>query len=401
MKKIIIALLLLISSIDSFACSAISVAVHNSSNFIINVIGARTMDFETGLSALPLSFGDVGTSNISDVNMSGSLLNPLSNDNVAQWNNKYKFIGMSLSLKGNIVDGINNAGLYVGALYLPNHTQYPTYSANNSAKALAVYDLPNYILGNFATVDDAINTLGGDNAKVQVVGSALMNAFTFPLHFMLQDQTGDRAIIEFIDGKMHIYHNNAFDALTNAPTYDWQIKHYSQISQDFVEHNTDTKVDGYYQNGSGMLGLPGDATPTSRLDRAFLMLSVAPTSYNDNQAYYINKTIINSISVGLGVNPAPTLWNSTFNLGTGEYFVNFDMLGAANGHIILTDQTPGNINAQFKHYNIQQMNYNDAKAIHLINAKLTRLVKYVPSSIVKPFDVTSNDSSYVFKFLFQ
>ena len=403
MKKIIFSLLSAATIYQQAnACTAVSVSVYNSSKTqVLNTIGSRNMDFENGVAYVPLSFGAVGVHNISDVNMIGSLTKPLSDDAVAQWDNKYQYLGMTLSLTGNLTDGINNQGLYVGALYLPNETQYPEYNPQNPGKALAVYDLPNYILGNFASVSDAVIALQGvqgvQNPAVQVVKSALMDHFSYPLHFMIQDKGGDRAIIEFINGQLKIYHGTTYDALTNSPDFQWQINNYLTISQNFVQHNTDySPADGMYENGSGYLGLPGDSTPVSRFDRAYALLDAAPDTYSDNQAYYVAKTVINSDTVGLGINPGQTLWTSTFNLGSGDYFVSFYFNVAAGGRLMLTNQTPGGDSTTFQHLNVQTMTSADAKKHLMIMSKLVRNIKYVVG--VAPLKPTSATAKYTFSF---
>lgn len=403
MKKIIFSLLSIATIYQQAnACTAVSVSVYNSSKTqVLNTIGSRNMDFENGVAYVPLSFGAVGVHNISDVNMIGSLAKPLNDDSVAQWDNKYQYLGMTLSLSGNLTDGINNQGLYVGALYLPNETQYPEYNPQNPGKALAVYDLPNYILGNFSSVSEAVIALQGvngvQNPAVQVVKSALMDHFNYPLHFMIQDKGGDRAILEFINGQIKIYHGTTYAALTNSPDFEWQINNYLAISQNFVQHNTDySPADGMYENGSGYLGLPGDSTPVSRFDRAYALLDAAPDTYSDNQAYYIAKTIINSDSVGPGINPGQTLWTSTFNLASGDYFVNFYFSAAVNGRLILTNQAPGVDPKTFQHLNVQTMTSADAKKHLMIMSKLVRNVKYVVG--VSPLKPTSATAKYNFSF---
>jgi choloylglycine hydrolase len=62
------------------------------------------------------------------------------------------------------------------------------------------------------------------------------------------------------------------DVITNSPTYDWHIlnqRNYLHLSNKAKQ----AKVFGDYQivangAGSGLIGLPGDFTPTSRFVRA-------------------------------------------------------------------------------------------------------------------------------------
>ena len=45
------------------------------------------------------------------------------------------------------------------------------------------------------------------------------------LHLVIEDATGDSAVIEYIDGKAKIYHGREYTVATNSPTFDKQIEH--------------------------------------------------------------------------------------------------------------------------------------------------------------------------------
>ena len=53
-----------------------------------------------------------------------------------------------------IVDGINEQGLFVSGLYFPGYAGYATATPDNSSRAMASYEFGNWLLGNFATVDE-------------------------------------------------------------------------------------------------------------------------------------------------------------------------------------------------------------------------------------------------------
>jgi penicillin V acylase-like amidase (Ntn superfamily) len=44
------------------------------------------------------------------------------------------------------------------------------------------------------------------------------------VHLSLADKTGDSAIIEYIGGKVKIYHSRNYTVMTNSPTFDRQLK---------------------------------------------------------------------------------------------------------------------------------------------------------------------------------
>lgn len=396
MNKLICLVLTTLLLHQANACSAISVNVYQGSN-IRNVIGARSFDFEPATIA-PMVFGKFGTWNMSNVNAYPNI------GKVMQWQNRFQFIGLPMTAQGNVLDGVNDQGVYVGALYLPGKTQYPDYDSSNPKPAISVYDLANYILGTFSSVNEVVQALKGPQSLVQVVNSALILIDhkttviknSFPIHYIIEDKSGDRAIIEFTGGKMEIYHSKEYAALTNSPTFPWQLHNYNVSADKFRQKNTDYEADGIYQNGSGYRGLPGDTMPISRFVRAYALLHAAPKAYTDNQAYYVAKSVINSLKVGLGVNPGVTIWTSTFNLETGDYFVDFDIAAAANNQILLTNQAPWEHMNATQHINIKSITPTQVEALinskKLFSARL-EAAKQVEQTI-PPLSPTSSETVY-------
>ncbi len=73
---------------------------------------------------------------------------------------------------------------------------------------------------------------------------------------------------------------NPLGVLTNSPTFDWHmtnLSNYANLSATNVAplDLTGKKIDGFGQ-GTGLLGLPGDSTPPSRLIRAVAYSQSAP-----------------------------------------------------------------------------------------------------------------------------
>ncbi|RTK99660.1 MAG: hypothetical protein EKK57_09045 [Proteobacteria bacterium] len=125
------------------ACSTFAVPVHSSNSIsspVTNVVGVRTMDFEEGLSN-PLVYGLVKDSNVSTVDTSYTSKKDGAISNPAKWTNTFQFLGKGMT-EGRAIEGINNAGVYMGGLYLPNITSYPRYNATLNKPALGVFDIP-------------------------------------------------------------------------------------------------------------------------------------------------------------------------------------------------------------------------------------------------------------------
>lgn len=178
------------------------------------------------------------------------------------WNNKYGFLGTAIDFK--IVtphyysDGLNEQGLSVGMLWLPG-THYAEPAPQNN---LYMLDFPGWLLGNFSTVAEVKGAL----SSIHVVGFASFLETYPPVHFIVQDANGNSITIEFMNQEMQVY-DNTNGIMTNAPTYPWQLANMSNYENLTVYNNT-AQWWGQEINGSGLLGMPGDAAPPSRFVRA-------------------------------------------------------------------------------------------------------------------------------------
>jgi choloylglycine hydrolase len=78
---------------------------------------------------------------------------------------------------------------------------------------------------------------------LQVIATKVKDR-TWPIHLTVEDPSGDSAIIEFVAGKMKVYHGKQYQVMTNEPAYDVQLNNLKR-----------------YQGFGGKLSLPGDPDP--------------------------------------------------------------------------------------------------------------------------------------------
>jgi choloylglycine hydrolase len=222
------------------------------------------------------------------------------------WTAKYGYVGLNvaeLDLPKLICDGMNEKGLSIGALWLPNYTQYsPTVS--NKAQALDVTDFTNWGLGNFATVAEVKTGLTG----VQIWGGSLTNA-KIPIHFSIHDASGESAVLEFLEdntqGKWQV---NTVGVLTNAPPFAWQLSNignYAGLSS--VDAAPITIGGTPYAppgHGSGMRGVPGDSTPPSRFIRLLFQKQFATQPANNTDTISQALHLLNTVDIPLGTSAA-------------------------------------------------------------------------------------------------
>lgn len=181
--------------------------------------------------------------------------------NSAKWTSKYGSLVMTMYDLG-VVGGINEKGLNVEALYLVA-SDYGIRNEKITGINIAIYS--QYILDNFASVKEAIAYLKAN--ELQLV-SLTLPGFDKPagLHFAIADNSGDNAIIEYIDGKLRIYNDKNYKILTNDPAYNEQLKNLKQ-----------------YKNYGGSLEIPSGFTPSDRFVRTTYNLDLAVEHKNSNK----------------------------------------------------------------------------------------------------------------------
>jgi len=133
------------------------------------------------------------------------------------WQSIYGVVGIDAVGKDIIVEGMNEKGLTVGLFYHPGFAEYQDYDPAQAAQSLGPTDVGQYLLTNYATVDEVRSAL----AKVRVVPvvePAL--GFATPVHFIVTEPSVKAIVIEYLKGEMRIF-DAPLGVITNAPSYDW------------------------------------------------------------------------------------------------------------------------------------------------------------------------------------
>lgn len=216
-----------------------------------------------------------------------------------EWTNKYAFIGMYIPPLKTVVDGFNEKGLSVGALWMPG-SQYPDVSAVPPNTIVYFTDLVGWLLGNFATVDEARAGL----ERVHVYADKIPEFNDVPpIHLSIADASGKGAVLEFTKGEMKL-HDNPINVLTNAPEFPWQLtnlRNYINLSA----INTGTvKINGTVLQptgqGTGLLGIPGDWTPPSRFVRTSIFKQALQKPKDAKGAVLAAIHLLNTVNIPYG-----------------------------------------------------------------------------------------------------
>lgn len=249
----------------SFACS--DFLLNNSGS---QVVSARSMDFGIPLQAqvVVMPRGEKCVSALTET------------DTYMKWTSKYGFVGTNVAHLPSFTDGLNEKGLSVGTLWL-TATKYPDASKLPRDNVIQIADVARWILGSFATVDEVRQGL----KKVVVAGVPYkqMNNMFFPLHLAIHDRNKKSIVVEFVGEKVQIY-DNPYNVLTNDPVFPEQVKNLG-------------KYKNLTNSWTGMLGIPGDATPDSRFALIYTLNRFVPRSKTIREAVNNANHILNRVTM--------------------------------------------------------------------------------------------------------
>lgn len=256
------------------------------------IITARSMDWkvdvETNLWVFPRGMKRTGEAGANSI----------------QWVSKY---GSVIASGYDIctTDGMNEVGLVANVLWLVEST-YPKFEG--TAPGLSIAAWAQYILDNFATVDEAVKALE-KNPYTIVTNYVPGENRLATLHLAISDPSGDSAIVEYIDGKQVIHHNRKYQVLTNSPTFDEQLALHS-----------------YWMQIGGTVMLPGTNRSSDRFTRAAFYVNAIPKTEDSLKTVASVFSVIRNVSVPFGIstpnepNISSTRWRTVSDQKRRRYF---------------------------------------------------------------------------------
>lgn len=203
-------------------------------------------------------------------------------------------------------DGVNEAGLNANLLWLAE-SQYPVFDAS-SQPGLTIAAWAQYVLDNFATVQEAVTALEAEPFTIVSDNLPGENRLT-TLHLSISDASGDSAIVEYIGGKQVIHHSRSYQVMTNSPIFEEQLA-----------------LNSYWQQIGGTTMLPGTNRAADRFARAAFYVHAIPKDENPNKALASVFSVIRNVSVPYGIstpdqpNISSTRWRTVFDHQRKLYF---------------------------------------------------------------------------------
>lgn len=209
---------------------------------------------------------------------------------------KYGYVGLSVEQKEFMVEGINEKGLSAGLFYFAAYGQYEQYREENFDSNISDFQLVSYILGNCANIEDVKKAM----KDVHVHG---IDPRASTVHWRFVEPGGRQVVLEIIDGKC-VFYENELGVLTNSPSFDWHmtnLNNYMNLTPGRVESKDIGRMQlRSMSGGTGLLGLPGDFSSTSRFVRAAFLQSTAPALANASKTVIQAFHILNSFDIPVG-----------------------------------------------------------------------------------------------------
>jgi choloylglycine hydrolase len=216
------------------------------------------------------------------------------------WEGKYGFVGMDALGLPVVSDGMNEAGLYAADLLLPGFAKYQEVKEGDEGKAVSPLDVCGFILSTCQNVNEAKEAIKNVQVWEQFVPQL---EGVLPIHLVVHDMWGNSAVFEWVEGELHI-HDNPLGVTTNSPYFDWHminVRNYVNLSANNVP---ELKLKGEdvapIGQGSGMLGLPGDATPPSRFIKAVALTQSVLVADNSQEAVKNAFHVVNNFDIPKG-----------------------------------------------------------------------------------------------------
>ncbi len=249
------------------------------------VITGRTMDWKTDMDSNLWAFPG------------GIKHDGAAGPNSIQWVSKYGSVGTAVWDIG-IADGMNEKGLVVNMQYL-TIAKFPTPTPNDKRKPMSLSLWAQYFLDNFATVAEAVKAMKQETFYVVPVKSPYGHPGT--VHLSLSDATGDSAILEYIDGKLDIHHDRAYQVMTNEPAFDQQLalnEYWKQIGGTTMLPGTNRAIDRFVRASFYINAIPKTADPLESVAGVFSVMRNAsvPRGISTPDRPEISSTIWRTVS---------------------------------------------------------------------------------------------------------
>lgn len=201
-------------------------------------------------------------------------------------------------------DGMNEKGLVASLLFLPESV-YNRPGDTRPAMGISIWT--QYILDNFATVREAVEELKKQTFRIDA--PRMPNGPESTLHMAITDETGNSAVLEYLDGNLNIHEGKEYQVLTNSPRYDYQLA-----------------INDYWKEVGGVQMLPGTNRSSDRFVRASFYIHAIPQTSDEKIAVPSVLSVMRNVSVPFGISTpdkphiSSTRWRSVSDQKNRIYY---------------------------------------------------------------------------------
>ncbi|MGL4589217.1 MAG: linear amide C-N hydrolase [Mycoplasmatales bacterium] len=279
-------------------CTGIRLKAENGSNLFARTMEWGMFDMHSQLTIVPRN-----------IEFTADLGNGVSGKT---YSSKYGFVGFNALHRMLILEGMNEAGLYVGLFYHPDFAKFEKYEGKDAENGISSNEIVQYLLSTQSTTDEAAKEL--QTIKVfDYVEEALGKSTEIQLSIM--DRQGKTIVVNFTEEGVKIF-DNPLGVITNAPRFDWHmtnLRNYIGLSGFNREPITISGVElKPLGGGSGFYSLPGDFTPPSRFIRAVAYTQTARKTVDEADTVIELFRILDNFNV-----PVMSSEGSIGKVGTG------------------------------------------------------------------------------------
>lgn len=234
-------------------------------------------------------------------------------------------IGTIIDNHATYADAMNKKGLACAGLNFAGYVHYEKEPVEGK-KNIAPYDFIQWVLSNFATVEEVKEAIPGIELIDAPINSKTPVA---TLHWMVADKSGSSIVVEKTLSGLKVY-DNPVGVLTNNPTFDWHLTNLNEYlylaplgHENKIWSDKELKPLGF---GSGTLGIPGDFASVSRFIRSAFLRANTPSVQNDGKtvAQFFNMLdYVKMVRGGVITEDGQedyTIYSSCMDLNQGIYY---------------------------------------------------------------------------------
>ena len=225
-------------------------------------------------------------------------------EKTVNWTSKYGSV-IATGYDIGTCDGMNEKGLVASLLFLPESV-YSLPGDTRPAMGISIWT--QYVLDNFATVREAVDEMKKETFRIDAPRMPNGGPES-TLHMAITDETGNTAVIEYLDGKLSIHEGKEYQVMTNSPRYELQLA-----------------VNDYWKEVGGLQMLPGTNRSSDRFVRASFYIHAIPQTADAKIAVPSVLSVMRNVSVPFGINTpekphiSSTRWRSVSDQKDKVYY---------------------------------------------------------------------------------